>query len=97
MKYLVIDAALHGTGIRDYYAGGYIDPENLNINSDLVAKLNDWLFRYENEHYNGFLDKKIIEELDFEGKNIARILKDELVDVKIDYFSAATMIKESIL
>lgn len=25
MKYLIIDAALNGTGIRDKYNGGYLD------------------------------------------------------------------------
>lgn len=97
MKYLVIDAALHGTGIRDYYGGGYINPESLNVNSELMKKLNDWLLRYEDEHYNGFLNNNLIEELDFEGKEIARALKEELLDAKIDYFSAAKMIKEHIV
>ena len=31
MKYLVIDAALSGTGIRDKYEGGYIDPDDLGL------------------------------------------------------------------
>lgn len=97
MRYLVIDAVLHGTGIRDYYEGGYIEPENLELSSDLIKRLNDWLLLYENEHYNGFSDKKLINDLDCEGRNIAYVIKEELDDVKIDYFSAAKMVKEHVL
>ena len=97
MRYLVIDAVLHGTGIRDYYAGGYIDPADLKLSIGLVKRLNDWLLLYENEHYNSFSDKKVIENLDCEGKNIAHVIKEELADVKIDYFSAAKMVKEQVI
>jgi hypothetical protein len=93
MKYLVIDAALHGTGIRDYFAGGYIEPESLKLSSGLIKRLNDWSLLYEDEHYNGFSNKKLIDDLDCEGKNIAYVIKEELSDVKIDYFSAVKMLK----
>lgn len=97
MRYIIVDAALHGTGIRDYYGGGYIEPERLNLDSGLIKRVNDWLIRYENEHYNGFSNKKLVEDLDCEGISIARIIKDVLSDVKIDYFSTAKMIKEEIV
>jgi hypothetical protein len=33
MKYLIVDAELSGTGVRDKYLGGYIDPEDLALSA----------------------------------------------------------------
>lgn len=96
MKYLVIDAALHGTGIRDYYEGGYIDPEALSIAPDLLDRLNKWLLKYEEEHYNGFINSEVVNKLDLEGREIAQLIKRDLKEVKMDYYSAAKLIKEPI-
>ena len=52
-----------------------------------------WLSKYENAHYDGFADQDLIDKLDREGKEIAIGIKKELVDIKIDYFSDAKMIK----
>lgn len=95
MRYLVIDAALSGTGIRDKYEGGYLDPEDLGLSLSITQRLNEWLSKYENEHYNGFTDDNIINELDREGKEIALIIKNELSEVKIEYFSDARMTEEA--
>ncbi|WP_259016788.1 hypothetical protein [Emticicia fluvialis] len=91
MKYLVIDAALGGTGIRDKYQGGYIDPDDLDLSIIIKQRLKEWLLKYENEHYNGFADGTLIEDLDQEGREIALIIKNELKQVKIEYFSDARM------
>ena len=96
MRYLVIDAALSGTGIRDKYQGGYIDPEDLNLSLAIKQKLKEWLSKYENEHFNGFTDEGIIKELDQEGIEIALIIKNELSEVKLEYFSDALMTNEII-
>ncbi|GAA4778056.1 hypothetical protein GCM10023231_00640 [Olivibacter ginsenosidimutans] len=97
MKYIVVDASLHGTGIRDYYAGGYIDPSALGLSDGLVQRIRTWLNRYETEHYNSFQDIKLINALDSEGRDIARMLKSEVSEeTKIDYFSSAFMRKEKI-
>ena len=96
MKYLVIDAALHGTGIRDYYEGGYIDPDTLGLNDEIIKRINEWLLKYENEHYDSFENLSMINALDSEGMEIAGIIKKQLSEVKIDYYSAAKMIKVSI-
>jgi hypothetical protein len=96
MRYLVIDAALSGTGIRDKYEGSYIEPEDLGLSLATKQSLNQWLSKYENAHYNGFTDDDIINELDQEGKEIALMIKKELSEVKIDYFSDARMINEMI-
>jgi hypothetical protein len=96
MRYLVIDASLSGTGIRDKYEGGYLAPEELELSFDTINRLNEWLSKYENEHYNGFTDDNIIDELDREGKEIALMIKNELSEVKLEYFSDARMISEMI-
>lgn len=96
MKYLIIDASLSGTGIRDKYEGGYLAPEDLQLSQTTIQCLNIWLLKYENEHYNGFLDNIIIDELDREGKEIAIIIKNELSEVKLEYFSDARMTLEII-
>ncbi len=36
MRYLIVDASLHGTGIRDEYEGGYLTPASLGISSELA-------------------------------------------------------------
>lgn len=96
MKYLIIDASLHGTGIRDSYEGGYIEPKDLCLNSEIIKQLNEWLIKYENEHYKGYSNQNLINDLDNEGKEIALKIKQELLDVKIEYFSDAKMTKEII-
>ena len=94
MKYLVIDASLNGTGIRDYYRGGYIKPDSLGLSKEVTQKLTTWLGKYENAHYDGYIDQNLINYLDTEGREIAISIKNELVDVKICYFSDAKMIME---
>jgi len=96
MRYLVIDATLNGTGIRDQYEGGYIKPEDLRLSSATIQKLKDWLLKYENEHYNGYENKELVNELDMEGKELAQIIKKELTTIKMEYFSDALMKKEII-
>lgn len=91
MKYLIVDAYIHGTGIRDKYAGGYIDPASLNVSSNFKIKLTEWLKKYEKEFYNQYSNSKKIKELDAEGEILAFLLKKELLDVKIEYYSDATM------
>lgn len=94
MRYLVIDASLSGTGIRNKYEGGYVSPNDLGLSQNIIDRLNKWLLKYENEHYNGFSDNQIVDELDNEGKEIALMIKKELVDVKLEYFSDAKMVVE---
>jgi len=91
MRYLIIDAALNGTGIRDYYEGGYILPEDLNLNNNIIERLKKWLSSYENEHYDGYSNLEVIKKLDEEGKEIALAVKNDLLDIKISYFSDAEM------
>lgn len=93
MKYLVIDAELSGTGIRDYYEGIYFTPEELQLSSDIADKLNNWLVRYQNEHFRGYINNEQIDNLDKEGIDIALLIKNEIDDVKIIYLSDARMTK----
>jgi hypothetical protein len=93
MKYLVIDAALNGTGIRDEYNGGYIESNILGLSTVLIEQLKQWLFLYAEEKYKGYTNMDKIKLLDARGKNIATAIKSELTDVKIAYFSNVTMQK----
>ncbi|HTN46577.1 MAG TPA: hypothetical protein VL098_09535 [Flavipsychrobacter sp.] len=47
---------------------------------------------YEYEHYNGYENIEKLNHLDDEGIEIAKMIKRELGDVKIEYFSDAKMI-----
>ena len=96
MRYLIVDAILNGTGIRDKYEGGYIDPDDLGLCLSTTQRLKQWLSKYENEHYNGFDNEILINELDQEGKEIALMIKNELSEVKMEYFSDAHMTIELI-
>lgn len=96
MKYLVVDASLNGTGIRDKYEGGYINPESLLISADFIKRLKDWLLRYENEHYNEYKDADNVKELDKEGRKLAIQLKNGLSGTKVDYYSDALLTNEPI-
>jgi hypothetical protein len=91
MKHLIIDAALHGSGIRDYYLGGYVDIDTLGLNDDIKRRINVWLLKYENEHYDSFQNLDTVNVLDDEGIEIARNVKSQLSDVKVDYYSAANL------
>lgn len=94
-RYLVVDGNLNGTGIRDYYEGGYIDPLHLMLLQDILERLEAWLTQYRNEHYNAFSNEKKVKEPDNEGKRIALLIRNELSNCKIRYYSAATL-KEDI-
>jgi len=96
MRYLIIDASLHGTGIRDEINGGYIEPETLGIQQNTIERLKQWLVKYEEEHFNGYINSDIIINLDIEGKEIAVQIKKELNDIKISYYSDAKLKKEKI-
>lgn len=87
--YLTVDGMISGTGIRDTYESGYLDIKKLGLSSDIQNKILEWLHKYENAHYNDFEDFTQIEELDAEGLEITQIIKSEIPDVKVEYFSAA--------
>jgi len=97
MKYLVVDALFNGTGIRDYYTGDYLKPETLNLEAVTTIKIHDWLFRYKSEHHKGYINDDVINELDREGREIALKIKNELLEVKIEYYSDARMTREIML
>lgn len=91
MRYLIVDAELNGTGIRDKYDSGFILPEKLGLSFETITKLKEWLLSYEVEHFNGFMDNEVVDALDCAGKEIALIIKKELGEVKMEYYSDAKM------
>ena len=92
MKYIVIDALLNGTGIRDKYEGRYIEPCSLGLSSATIIRLNDWLSEYWKKHDNGYIDSAIIDMLDQKGLEIAMRIKKELPEMNVEYFSDARMV-----
>ncbi len=96
MRYLVVDASLNGTGIRDRYDGGFLAPEELHLSSETVEMLKAWVNKYETEHFDGYPNEKLIEVLDTEGRELAQIIKKELSEIKMEYYSDAFLKRESI-
>lgn len=95
MKYLVVDGMLNGTGIRDKYEGGYISVDALHLPRELRERITTWLKKYEQEHYNGYLDIAKVNELDAVGIKIAEDIKS-ITKYKITYFSNATGIEKQL-
>lgn len=93
MKHLILDGYLNGTGIRDGQNGGYLELSELGISSTLEKMISSWVLEYENEFYDGYSDYKKVENLDSEGIDIMRKLKEELPDDKVEYYSDARMMK----
>lgn len=93
MRYLTVDGMLSGTGIRDSVEGGYLNLEELGLSDQLVDRIFVWLSDYEDAHFMQYEDQLRVEKLDKEGIEICTILKKEIPDSKIEYFSSATMQK----
>lgn len=93
MHYLTIDGMVSGSGIRDSAEGGYVKPSMLGLSKDLTDQISRWLTRYEEAHYRQYDDRQEVEMLDIEGLAIARQVRGELPDSKVDYFSSARMKK----
>jgi hypothetical protein len=89
MKYLTVDGMFSGTGIRDSIEGGYIKPDELGLSAELKQRISSWLNRYEDEHYAQYEDRSIVSKLDAEGIEICQLLKLEIPDSKVEYYSAA--------
>lgn len=93
MIYLTVDGMFSGTGIRDSVEGGYLTLDELSISDDLKSKISNWLSRYEDAHYSQYEDKSEVADLDGEGLDICVLLRSEIPDSKIEYYSNAEMKK----
>ena len=91
MKYLTIDGMLSGTGIRDSVNGGYINPKDLGISCHLVEKISKWLREYKKAHYMQYNNKEHTDELDDEGILICCLIRKEIPNSKVEYYSDARM------
>lgn len=88
---LIVDGMLSGTGVRDSDKGGYIDPDELGLSDHLKSTISEWLERYANAHFMQFKSEEEVLSLDTEGVRICKLLKLEVPDTKIEYFSHAKM------
>jgi hypothetical protein len=85
---------LYGTGIRSKDYGGYIKLEELSLSTSLLKRIEAWLIKYEEEHYNNYKNRELVEKLDSEGIAIARTLQTELgPSANISYYSNASLSK----
>jgi hypothetical protein len=91
MVYLTIDGMMSGTGIRDSVEGGYISPSVIGLSQSLQARITLWLTQYEEAHHRQYDDPQEVAELDTEGLSIVRIVRSELPESKVSYFSSAKM------
>lgn len=89
--HLVVDGMLSGTGVRHASERGYVDPAKIGISAGLQRRISEWLARYEDAHYRGFKDRSDNDMLDREGISIARMIKSELPNMDVDYYSAADL------
>ncbi|MEM1173662.1 MAG: hypothetical protein AAGI27_02525 [Pseudomonadota bacterium] len=89
MLYLTVDGELSGTGIRDSVNGGYLHPEELGLHERTQKRMSAWVNRYEHAHYSGFSDQNLVNQLDEEGLAICGLVRAELSEVKVEYYSHA--------
>lgn len=87
MKYLTVDGAGFGTGVRDTYEGGYVDLDELKISGQLKKDIRTWISRHETAFFADFRDQGTVTALDEAGEEIAKRLSDELPHSKIVYYS----------
>ena len=95
VRYLV-DGMLSGTGIRDVVNGGYVKPQELNLSIGLQEMINQWISKYEDAHYDQYHSRKIVDELDKIGIEIANKIESERRAGDIGYFSNGLMIRLNI-
>jgi hypothetical protein len=88
-RYIIVDGMLSGTGIRDLYEGGYIPLQSLGLSADLILSIQNWLARYEAAHYDEFSDSQEVKSLDEMGISLSKLIKNELPDAKVEYYSHA--------
>lgn len=82
---------LSGTGLRDRANGGYLRPSEIGISHALKSRIEAWLSDYEDAHHRQFGDPNRNERLDREGMAIAQLVRLELPNAKVGYFSNANM------
>jgi hypothetical protein len=66
-QYLVVDAALNGTGVRTDFTSSDVKLDELNISESLKTRIVRWLDRYQEQQFQGFEDAAVSESLDAEG------------------------------
>lgn len=91
MRHLIVDGMFSGTGVRDAVDGGFVDLSDLGISVQLANDLASWVLRFEAAHYRQFRNSLEVVDLELTGTELARRLKSELADTKIQYCSCVTL------
>lgn len=93
LRYLRVDGGTPGCGLREPTIGRYLEQEEveaLPLSVELVTALTRWAERYQ-EHvlwYYG-AETEATAELDRQGCLLCLKLREELPEVKVDYYSEA--------
>lgn len=88
---LKVDGKLSGTGIRDITSGEFVEPKEIGISASVTQRISDWLARYWEAHYHDFENEEENKHLDREGVEIAKLIRLEVPDARVRYFSDASM------
>lgn len=87
MRYLVVNGLMSGTGIKDPHSEIDPSPQELGLSSHVISLIEQWLKRYADAMMDGYKNKKENERLDQEGIEIARAVRSELLETKVEYYS----------
>ncbi len=87
MRYLVLDGMLGGTGAREKYESGYLNLQSLLLSESLIMDIQEWQSEYEQAKYSGYSDGAVINNLDERGLELAALLKKEMSEIKVEYYS----------
>ena len=82
----LIDGMMSGTGIRDAINGGYVEPSDLGLSSELTGDIERWVEEYRMAHMQGHPDHDVA-ELDRVGLSIMARVQNELPTQKLGYYS----------
>ena len=96
MKYLVVDGYFNETGIRNEHDDGWVNPSDLGLSAELVARIDSWVKKYTKEKIDGYSNDTRLDALDTEGMEIALLIKNELPGSKLTYYSDSRLTKRII-
>lgn len=91
-RYLKIVASWHGTGITNSLDSSELDVDELGLSSSFITDFRAWLERYESCHEDRYSNLDLVAQLDRQGLEFCRRLKEELPGCKVQYFSEGTCV-----
>lgn len=91
-KYLYVEGEMSSTGIRDAVDGDFVSLDSLNLSESLKSRITSWLKDYEDHDRPQYEGSPIIDQLDEQGVEIAKLLQLELPEhIVVRYQSSVNM------